>query len=62
MCLTYVGPRLKSWRINLVELVEVAVDDGILWETVLGTGCNYNGAQHLLPSGSFVIDLRWRTK
>lgn len=55
---TYIGPHLKSRRVNLVELVKVAVDNRVLRETVLGAGCHDDGAWHLLPSGSFVVDLQ----
>lgn len=62
VCVTYIGPHLKSWGVNLVELVEVAVDNRVLWQTILGAGCHNNCAWHLLSSGSFVIDLTGEAK
>lgn len=56
---TYIGPHLKSRRVDLVELIEVAVYDGILWQTILGASRHNNCAQHLLAGGSFVTDLKW---
>lgn len=58
---TYVGPHLKSRGVNLVELVEVAVYNRVLWQTILGASCHNNCSWHLLTSGSFVIDLKWGT-
>lgn len=40
-CQTYIGPHLKSRRVNLVELIEVAVHNGVLWQTILGAS-GYN--------------------
>ena len=40
-CQTYIGPHLKSRRVDLVELIEVAVHDGVLWQTILGAS-RYN--------------------
>lgn len=59
---TYIDPHLESRWINLVELVEVAVDNGVLWETILRTSCYNNRAWHLLPSCSFVTDLNMRNE
>lgn len=39
---TYIGPHLKSRRVNLVELIEVAVHDGVFWQAVLGACCYNN--------------------
>lgn len=55
---TYIGPHLKSRRINFVELIEVAVHDGVFRQAVLGACCYYNCTQYLLTSGSFVTDLK----
>lgn len=55
----YIGPHLKSRRVNLVELIEVAVHDGVLWQSILGACCYNNCPQYLLTSGSFVTDLKW---
>lgn len=40
-CQTYIGPHLKSRRVDLVELIEVAVHDRVLWQTILGAS-RYN--------------------
>lgn len=61
-CQTYIGPHLKSRRVNLVELIEVAVHNGVLWQTILGASGYNNCAQYLLTSGSFVRDLKWGKK
>lgn len=58
-CPTHVGPHLESGGINLIELVEIAVDNRVLWETILGAGCHDDCSWHLLPRGSFVVDLQW---
>lgn len=39
---TYIGPHLKSRRVNLVELIEVAVHDGVFWQAVLGACRDHN--------------------
>lgn len=59
---TYISPHLKSRGVNLIQLVKVAVDNGVFWETILGAGCHNDCAWHLLPCGSFVVDLKWWTK
>ena len=56
--MTYVSPHLQGWGVDLVELVEVAVDDGVLGEAVLGAGGDHDGARHLLSGRSFVVDLQ----
>lgn len=58
---TYISPHLEGGRVNLVELVEIAVNDGVLWQTVLGASRDNDGAGHLLPSGGFIIDLQQRS-
>ena len=33
---TYRNPHLQSGRIDLVELIEITIDDGVVWKTVHG--------------------------
>ena len=53
----YIGPHLQGRRVDFVELVEVAVDDGVLRKAILGAGGHHDGARYLLSSGCFVVDL-----
>lgn len=54
---TYIGPDLQGGRVDLVELVEVAVDDGVFREAVLRAGRHGDGTRHLLSCGRLVVDL-----
>lgn len=60
VCQTYISPHLQCRRVNLVELVEIAVNDSVLRQAVLRASRHNNGTGHLLPSGSFVINLEQR--
>lgn len=53
----YIGPHLQSWWVNLVELVEVTVDNGVLRQTILRASGHHNCSRNLFSCGSLVIDL-----
>lgn len=54
---TYIAPHLEGGWINLVQLVKVAVDDGVLRESVLFPGGNKDVLGRLLPCGGLVVHL-----
>ena len=51
-----VHPHLEGARADLVELVEVAVDDGVVREAVLLPGGHHDLLRHL---GGGVMGIRW---
>lgn len=53
----YISPHLQSRRVNLVELVEVTVDNGVLRQTILRASGHHNCSRNLFSCGSLVIDL-----
>jgi hypothetical protein len=55
---TYVGPHVKCKRVYLVELVEVAVDDGVLGQAVLLPRGDDDVLGHFLAGGGLIVDLR----
>lgn len=56
-CLAYICPHLKSGRINLVELVEITVDNGVLRQSILRASCHHNCSRNLFSCCSLVINL-----
>lgn len=58
----YISPHLQSRGVNLVELIEVTIDDGVFWETILRSGGHHNRSRNLLSSGCLVIDLLGKGK
>lgn len=51
-------PHLQSGGLDLVELVEVAVDDGVVRQAIRGTRRQHHAARHLLTCRRLVVGLR----
>lgn len=58
----YISPHLQSRRVNLVQLVEVTVNNGVLRQTILRASGYHNCSRNLFSSGSLVIDLYGKEK
>lgn len=59
---TYISPHLESRGVDLVQLVEVAVHNGVFWQAILGASRHNNCSWHFFPSGGFVVDLKCATE
>ena len=54
---THVAPDAENFRINLVKLVEIAVDDGVFREIVLWTGGDDGRLRDHFATGRFIVGL-----
>lgn len=57
MLYTHVDPHEQCGRVDLVELVEVAVDDSVVRETVLLPGGDHDSLRHLLTRRCLIVGL-----
>ena len=55
--LQYIDPYVQRGRVDLIQLIEVAEDAGVLGEAVLAARGDQGVVRHLLASGSLAVSL-----
>lgn len=54
---SYIGPHLKGGRVNLIELVEVAIDNRVFREAILRAGGHHDCSGNFFSCCCFVVNL-----
>lgn len=59
---SYIGPHLQGGRVNLIQLVEVAVDNGVFREAILRAGGHHNRPGNFFSRCCLVVNLNRKVK